>query len=84
MTGTSIGAGRDMTISLPLRIVRVVLLPMFLVMIAAPAWAQEGTGFAKDGGYVGMSGILDFSFGGDTFDGESIYCFKRMPCSTRG
>jgi len=73
VTGTTIGAGMDMTTSLPLRIVRVVSVPVFLVMMAAPTWAQETTGFAKNGGYVGMSGILDFSFGGDTFDGESIY-----------
>src|SRR6185503_8767298 len=72
-TGTTIGAGRDMTSSLPLRIVRVVSVPVFLVMMAAPTSAQEEMGFAKNGGYVGMSGILDFSFGGDTFDGESIY-----------
>ncbi len=62
-----------MTRSLPTRIVRLVSIPVFVLTIAAPASAQEGSGFAKNGGYVGMSGVLNFSFGGDTFDGESIY-----------
>jgi len=73
MTGTTIGAGRIMTSSLPHRIVRIVSVPVFVAMMVAPSWAQEASGFAKNGGYVGMSGVLDFSFGGDTFDGESIY-----------
>lgn len=42
-------------------------------MLSVPAWAQEEPGFAKNGGYVGMSGILDFSFGGETFNGQGIY-----------
>ncbi len=46
---------------------------MFLVMLAAPSWAQEGLGYAKNGGYIGASGLLDFSFGGETFDGLSYY-----------
>lgn len=62
-----------MTSSLPNRIVRIVSVPVFVAMMVAPASAQEESGFAKNGGYVGMSGVLDFSFGGDTFDGESIY-----------
>jgi len=49
-----------------------VSIPVFLAMAAAPSSAQE-SGFAKNGGYVGMSGLLDFTFGGDTFDGQSIY-----------
>ena len=62
-----------MTFFTPARMVRGVVLVGFLLMLSAPARAQEQSGFAKNGGYVGMSGILDFSFGGDTFDGESIY-----------
>jgi len=62
-----------MTNSFPVRMVRVVSVSAFLTLLAAPLWAQEGSGFAKNGGYVGMSGVLDFSFGGDTFDGESMY-----------
>lgn len=42
-------------------------------MLSAPVWAQEESGFAKNGGYVGISGILDFSFGGETFDGQTVY-----------
>lgn len=63
----------SMTFFTPARMVRGVVLVGFLLMLSAPARAQEQSGFAKNGGYVGMSGILDFSFGGDTFDGESIY-----------
>jgi len=62
-----------MTSSLSPRIVRIVSVPLFVAMMVAPSSAQEASGFAKNGGYVGMSGVLDFSFGGDTFDGQSIY-----------
>lgn len=73
MTGTTIGARRIMTTSLPNGIVRLLSVPMFVVMMAAPLWAQEENGFAKNGGYVGASTLLNFSFGTDTFDGLSAY-----------
>lgn len=62
-----------MTNSVSVRLARALAIPVFLIMMTAPARAQEQSGFAKNGGYIGMSGILDFSFGGDTFDGQSIY-----------
>ena len=62
-----------MTSSLPARIMRAVSLPVFLAMMATPLWAQEGSAFAKNGGYVGASTLLNFSFGSDTFDGLSAY-----------
>lgn len=59
------------------RIVKRLAFVPFLVTLASPAWAQEemptGGGFAKDGMFVGVSTLLDFSFSGDTFDGESAY-----------
>jgi hypothetical protein len=59
------------------RIVRHVGFLPFLLTLATPAWSQEQTGgFAKQGAYVGMSGVLDFTFGGETFDGQSAY--KRI------
>jgi len=51
---------------------RLAYLP-FLLTLATPARAQEQTGFAKDGGYLGVSSLFNFSFGGETFDGKSAY-----------
>lgn len=62
-----------MTFPAPARVVGLFAVPLFLLQLAAPAWSQEGPGFAKEGGYVGASGILDFRFGGETFDGASYY-----------
>jgi hypothetical protein len=64
---------RVMTRSLLSRIARVVAVPLFLLMIAGPVRAQEGSSFAKDGGYLGASTLLNFSFGTETFDGLSAY-----------
>jgi len=62
-----------MTSSLPARIMRAASVPVFLAMMATPLWAQEDSGFAKNGGYLGASTLLNFSFGSDTFDGLSAY-----------
>jgi hypothetical protein len=70
--GTGFGNADGMTFPVPARVVGLVV-SLFLLQLATPAWSQEGAGFAKEGGYVGASGLLDFSFGGETFDGESIY-----------
>jgi hypothetical protein len=54
---------------------RLAFVPFFLTLVS-PAWAQEEQptgGFAKDGLFVGASSLLNFSFGGETFDGESAY-----------
>src|SRR5207244_10796248 len=48
-------------------------LPLFLLILATPSWAQEQGGYAKDGGYLGASTLFNFSFGGETFDGLSAY-----------
>jgi hypothetical protein len=47
--------------------------PALVLTLAAPARSQERAGFAKEGGYVGVTGILNFTFDGVTFDGESAY-----------
>ena len=46
---------------------------LMLLTLAAPAWTQEHEGFAKQGGYVGVSGLMDFTFDGKTFDGATYY-----------
>jgi hypothetical protein len=74
--GIEIGAGVAMTCSMPARFVSILALPLFLLALATPAWSQERSGFAKEGGFVGVSGVLDFTLDGDTFDGQSIY--KRV------
>lgn len=44
------------------------------VGVAAPAAAQTPErGFAKEGAYVGLAGMFDFTFDGDTFDGQTFY-----------
>ncbi len=49
-------------------------LPLFVLALATPSWAQEEAGgYAKNGGYVGASTLFNFSFGGETFDGLSYY-----------
>jgi hypothetical protein len=62
-----------MTFPTRARLVGVLALPLLMLQLAVPAWSQERTGFAKEGGYVGASGLLDFTFGGETFDGASYY-----------
>lgn len=62
-----------MTCSMPASFVKILALPLFLLALATPAWSQEQSGFAKEGGFVGVSGVLDFTLDGDTFDGSSIY-----------
>jgi hypothetical protein len=62
-----------MTSSFPGRKVRVATVLMFLGTMASTASAQEEGKFAKDGGYLGASTLLNFSFGADTFDGVHYY-----------
>ncbi len=59
---------------------RLLHLPVLIALmgVATPAWSQEfepmfPTGFAKEGGYIGMSGIPNFTLDGVTFDGETWY-----------
>jgi hypothetical protein len=44
-----------------------------LLAPASTAWSQESSGFAKNGTYVAVSGVPDFTLDGVTFDGSSIY-----------
>jgi hypothetical protein len=51
-----------------------VAVPALILTCAAPALSQEAHhGYAKEGGYVGVTGLLGFTFDGNTFDGESAY-----------
>jgi hypothetical protein len=43
------------------------------VLGIAPAWAQEGPGFAREGMYVGLAGLLTSTLDGDSFDGMTLY-----------
>ena len=48
--------------------------PTLIVTFAAPALSQEVRhGYAKEGGYVGVTGLVGFTFDGETFDGASAY-----------
>jgi hypothetical protein len=65
-----------MTMYLFSRIVKRLAFLPFLLALVRPALAQEvsaPSGYAKDGVYVGMSTLFNFSFGGETFDGQSAY-----------
>lgn len=62
-----------MTSSTVARFVKVLLVPVILLTVTTAAWSQELPGFAKEGAYLGASGLLDFTFGGETFDGASYY-----------
>jgi hypothetical protein len=62
-----------MTHRLLSRLLPFAAVPVLIAALAAPASSQERGGFAKEGGYVGVTGILDFTFDGVTFDGESAY-----------
>jgi hypothetical protein len=62
-----------MSTRLPARIFTVLIVPLFLLAFAAPARSQERSTFAKEGAYVGVSGLLDFALDGLTFDGASYY-----------
>jgi hypothetical protein len=48
-------------------------LSFLLLGSATPALAQAQPGFAKQGGFVGMTILPSFTFDGVTFDGETIY-----------
>ena len=58
-------AARPLTCALTLTII--VLAP------AAPAVAQGNPGFAKEGMYVGVAAMPDFTLDGVSFDGETLY-----------
>jgi hypothetical protein len=51
----------------------VTALALSMLTLAAVASAQETSGFAKNGPFVGVSGVPNFTFDGITFDGSSYY-----------
>jgi hypothetical protein len=54
--------------------VLIVAVPAMMAIFAAPAFCQEERhGYAKEGGYVGVAGLLGFTFDGNVFDGETGY-----------
>jgi hypothetical protein len=56
------------------RLFTFVAVPTLIVTFATPARSQEQRqGYAKEGGYVGVTGLLGFTFDGNTFDGETAY-----------
>ena len=56
------------------RLLTLVAVPALILTGAAPALSQEAQhGYAKEGGYFGVTGLLGFTFDGHTFDGESAY-----------
>jgi hypothetical protein len=59
----------------PLRtgFIHLTLCSALLLTLATTASSQELSGFAKEGGYAGVSGLLNFTFDGVTFDGTSAY-----------
>ena len=44
-----------------------------ILALAPRAWSQETPSYAKNGVYVGVTGIPDFTLDGITFDGTSYY-----------
>ena len=58
---------------MPTRLVKPLGLPLLVLALATPAWSQEGSGFAKQGMYVGVSGQPGFTLDGLTFDGSTYY-----------
>ena len=52
---------------------KLVTLALFLLTLATPAWSQEPeqeqSGFAKEGGYIGVAGLFDVKLNRDTSTG---------------
>jgi hypothetical protein len=61
-----------MSSSTPSRFVTAIV-ALGLMSFASAARAQDVPGFAKNGLYVGATGVPEFKFDGVTFDGASIY-----------
>ena len=52
---------------------RIAALSLLMLAPAVPAASQEPRGFAKVGGYAGLSFVPNFTLDGETFDGMTIY-----------
>src|SRR5262249_31662726 len=70
--GIVLGVGASMTSRPRARVFTVVALGLLALAPAASAQEAPG-GFAKDGLYVGASGVSHFTFDGVTFDGSTYY-----------
>jgi len=62
-----------MTSHMAARLVKALGGSLVLLSVAAPAWCQERSGFAKEGPYVGVSTQPTFTLDGVTFDGQTYY-----------
>ena len=54
---------------------RLFVLPLLMLLFAAPAAAQveRPKGYAKEGGFVAVAIMPSFTFDGETFDGQTAY-----------
>jgi hypothetical protein len=50
-----------------------IAVPAFVLLLASPSLGQERKGFVKEGGYLGVAGLLDFTLDGESFDGLTYY-----------
>jgi hypothetical protein len=55
------------------RALRIAAVLLLVLAGATPAWSQDEEGFAKQGGFAGVSFVPDFTFDGVTFDGATLY-----------
>ena len=67
------GAGKDGFHAMPVSFTRWMAPLLLGLAIATPAWSQTTGGFAREGMYVGLAGMFDFTFDGVTFDGSTFY-----------
>jgi hypothetical protein len=72
-TASELKSARPMTSNMAARLVKAVGGSLVLLSVAAPAWCQERSGFAKEGPYVGVSTQPVFTLDGVTFDGQTYY-----------
>ena len=63
-----------MTTNVTAAVLRTLVLPIFIVLLASPAAAQTVPGgYAKEGGFFGVTVLPAFTFDGETFDGQTAY-----------
>jgi hypothetical protein len=73
LNGTKIETAGPMTSFVVSRLVKVLGVVLFALVLGVPAWSQEQPGFAKEGLFVGVSGLPGFTLDGVTFDGSTYY-----------
>jgi len=62
-----------MTLSKTAPRMRTAVVTLCLLAVGSAARAQEAPGFAKNGLFLGVTAVPEFTFDGQTFDGRSIY-----------